>query len=307
MDKEPCKILIIVGPTASGKTALSLQLAKHYRGEVISADSRQVYTGLDIGTGKVTKTEMGKVPHHLIDVMKPQRVFSADTFVTQAVRTINAISKRGHLPIIAGGTGFYIDVLLGRVTLGDVPADHVLRKKLEQYSTEKLCATLQRKNPERYSVLRDKNELNNRVRLIRAIEIASRPQGEDSRQKALPTYNALMLGVTHPRATLRERINKRLSARIKRGMFKEMKRLHARGLSWRRMRELGLEYRYGAEYLTGSLTRTEVEIILQQKIWQYARRQLTYWKRNPHIQWFDPKDTQKIIKCVDAFLNEKHN
>lgn len=299
------KIVVIVGPTASGKTALSIHLAKRYSGEVISADSRQVYTGLDIGTGKVTKTEMGSIRHHVLDILPPQKVFSADAFVHHAVLAIESIARRNHLPIIAGGTGFYIDALLGRVVLGDVPANASLRQKLAGYTTEKLCALLSKKNMARYLELKQKNELNNRVRLIRAIEIASGAKITYKTDVVLPQYDALIIGVTHPRDTLRERINARLAARIKRGMFKEMERLHARGLSWKRMRELGLEYRYGAEYLTGSLTRLEVETILQQKIWQYARRQLTYWKRNQNIQWFHPSEIQKIDRLVKTFLNDK--
>ncbi len=306
MDNGRQKIVIIVGPTASGKTALSIHLAKHYNGEVISADSRQVYTGLDIGTGKVTKTEMGAIRHHLIDVLSPQRVFSADAFVQHATHAITSIASRNHLPIVAGGTGFYIDALLGRVSLGEVPANTTLRKRLERYTTEKLGALLLKKNPARYTVLQTKNELNNRVRLIRAIEIASSTQRHKPLPTTLPAYDALIIGVTHPRTILRERINARLSARIKRGMFKEMERLHARGLSWKRMRELGLEYRYGAEYLTHSLSRSEVEVILQQKIWQYARRQLTYWKRNNDIQWFHPSDIHSIEACVTAFMTRGH-
>ncbi len=299
----PRKVVVIVGPTASGKTALAVELSRMYSGEVISADSRQVYKGLNIGTGKVTQSEMKGVPHHLIDVASPRAVFSADMFVHKASAAIEQIYSRKHLPILAGGTGFYIDALMGRVILGAVSANPHLRSTLAGYTTEALWELLKRKDPKRYADIVQKGELNNRVRLIRAIEIAANPT-PPSRQKDIPRYNVLYIGVTHPRTALRERINMRLAARIKRGMFLEMKRLHARGLSWKRMRELGLEYRYGAEYLTGSLKRAEVETILQQKIWQYARRQETYWKRNAEIHWFHPSEIQKIRGLVADFLKD---
>jgi tRNA dimethylallyltransferase len=297
----PHKVVVIVGPTASGKTALAVELSRMYAGEVISADSRQVYRGLNIGTGKVTRSEMKGVPHHLIDVASPHTVFSADMFVQKASAAIEQICSRKHLPILAGGTGFYIDALMGKVTLGAVAANPHLRSTLARYTTEALWELLKQKDPKRYADISQKGELNNRVRLIRAIEIATTPT-QPPPQKDIPNYNVLYIGVTHPRTVLRERINTRLAARIKRGMFLEMKRLHAHGLTWKRMRELGLEYRYGAEYLTGALTRSEVETILQQKIWQYARRQETYWKRNTKIHWFHPSETQKIRGLVADFL-----
>src|SRR5580693_2616583 len=128
------KVLVIVGPTASGKSALAVALAKKFKGEIISADSRQVYRGLNIGTGKITKREMRGVPHHLLDVVSPKKIFTAHDFVTHARRAISNIAKRGKLPIIAGGTGFYIDALVGRIVLPDVPVDEKLRARLEKKS-----------------------------------------------------------------------------------------------------------------------------------------------------------------------------
>jgi tRNA dimethylallyltransferase len=297
------KVVVIVGPTASGKTALAVELSRTHDGEVISADSRQVYTGLNIGTGKVTRSEMKGVRHHLLDVANPRSVFSADMFVQKASTAIEQIYSRKHLPILAGGTGFYIDALMGRVALGAAPANPKLRSTLATHATAALWKLLQQKDPRRYADIVQKGELNNRVRLIRAIEIASAPAHTPApTQTNTQRYNVLYIGVTHPRDVLRKRINIRLAARIKRGMFLEMKRLHTKGLSWKRMRELGLEYRYGAEYLTGSLKRDEVETILQQKIWQYARRQATYWKRNTEIHWFHPSETKKISALVKNFL-----
>lgn len=301
MNKQ--KIIIIVGPTASGKTALSIRLAREYAGEVISADSRQVYKGLDIGTGKVTKQEMDGIPHHLIDVADPVDTFSADMFVRMARTAISTCKDHGHVPIIAGGTGFYIDALLGNVHLGGAPADKELRFRLSTWPTSDLCAHLQSLDERRYNSIVEKNETNNRVRLIRAIEIATHsPAHTTLHNKTDCPYDALWIGITHPREVLRERINIRLHERIENGMFDEMRRLHARGLTLKRMHELGLEYRYGAEYIQGNLSLEETERILQQKIWQYARRQTTYWKRNTHIRWFDVRDIQAISDTVRSFL-----
>lgn len=297
---EKQKVIVIVGPTASGKTALSIQLAKQYNGEVISADSRQVYIGLTIGTGKVTEEEMQGVRHHLLDVADPRTVFSADAFLHLASEALHDCYTRGVTPIIAGGTGFYIDALLGRTALGKAPADPTLRASLALYTTEELCELLGTLDARRYADIVAKHEVKNRVRLIRAIEIA---KGVEKSTHDAPTqqYDALFIGVTHPRDVLKERINTRLRERIAAGMFEEMGHLHERGLSWERMHELGLEYRYGAQFLQGELSIENVEKILQHKIWQYARRQLTYFKRNSDIRWFAPHD-ESISKYCATFL-----
>ncbi len=303
---ERPKVVVIVGPTASGKTALSIALSKTFNGEVISADSRQVYVGLDIGTGKVTKEEMSGVWHHLLDVADPRSVFSADAFVQYATRAIADCHARAVTPIIAGGTGFYIDALIGRITLGDVPADATLRASLSTYTPAELCTLLQECDPERYADIVRKNEVNNKVRLVRAIEIA-KGGGNPHTIASEGPYDTLIIGITHPRDVLRQRINQRLHERIEQGMFAEVQRLHNDGLSWERMDQLGLEYRYSAQYLQGNLTLEKTEEILQQKIWQYARRQLTYWKRNANIQWFKPDDTTAISLCVKNFLTNDTN
>lgn len=297
------KVLIIVGPTASGKTSLSIELAKKCNGEVISADSRQVYKGLDIGTGKVTKREMQGTPHYLLDVSSPKKQFTADAYVHQAREAIVDITARGKLPIVVGGTGFYIDALVGRMTLPDVPPNAALRKRLSTKSAAQLLALLKRRDPKRAAALSSPSERNNKVRLIRAIEIAT-ALGKVPTKKDRPVYDALWIGVRPSDTTLRKNIDIRLRERIKGGMVREATRLHAAGLSYKRMEELGLEYRSLARLLQKKITRTEMEKELQSDIWRYARKQIGYWKRNDAIKWFDPKKRSAISKVVREWLRD---
>jgi tRNA dimethylallyltransferase len=292
------QILIIVGPTASGKTALAIELAKKLDGEVISADSRQVYRGLDIGTGKVTKREMQGIPHHLLDVASPKKTFTADDFVTRANRAIKDIAKRGKLPIIAGGTGFYIDALVGRITLPDVPPDPALRKKLQPKTTEQLYALLGKKDPARAASMNTPSERNNKVRIIRALEVAEalgkNPRPSVQEQK----YDALWIGTNPPFTVLEQKIIKRLSQRLKIGMVAEAKRLHTGGLSYKRMEALGLEYRSLARFLQGRITRSEMQAELGRDIRRYAKHQLSYWKRNTEIKWIKPSQINAALRHI---------
>jgi len=187
---ERQKVLIIVGPTASGKSALAIEIAKKLSGEVISADSRQVYRGLDIGTGKVTKREMRGIPHHLLDVASPKRVLSAGDFVARASRAIADITARGKLPIVAGGTGFYIDALMRRVALGKAPPNPALRKKLAEKSATQLFALLKKRDPTRAASMDTPSERNNKLRLIRALEIAQRQSKEQRVRLATPAQSS---------------------------------------------------------------------------------------------------------------------
>jgi tRNA dimethylallyltransferase len=303
-------ILVIVGPTASGKTALAIALAKKYDGEVISADSRQVYRGLTIGTGKVTHEEMDGVPHHLLDVADPRRTYTAKKFMRDASKAILDIQKRGKLPIIAGGTGFYIDALFGRITLGLADPDQKLRALLEKKTTPQLHALLKKVDIRRFEDITAKNELNNRVRLIRAIEIAKDKKKEIRNKKKVKTMepfrNEIWIGIQVPREELRAKITKRLHERLNAGMIEEVEQLHKDGLSWKRMEALGLEYRFIARYLQKKLTRSEMETLLDTAIWQYARRQIAYWKRNKDIKWIAPTDIQTISKHVSSSVSKIH-
>jgi len=275
-------ILAIVGPTAVGKTAFGIEAALQQNGEIVSADSRQVYRGLDLGTGKVTLEEMRGVPHHLIDVCDPQVQFTVHDFVRLERAAIDDIAARNKLPIVVGGTGLYVDALLGRVPLDAPPVDPELRERLSHYSDDELRATLSARNPTLYA----QTDLANRRRVQRALEIAlseTVPVPVES-----PPYSVTWVGLTLPREALKERILKRLDERLALGMLDEARTLHAGGLSFERMENLGLEYRYLARHLSGKLSYEDMRAELGTAIFKYAKRQLTWFKRNPDIVWREP-------------------
>ncbi|HSE35644.1 MAG TPA: tRNA (adenosine(37)-N6)-dimethylallyltransferase MiaA [Candidatus Paceibacterota bacterium] len=295
------KIVVLLGQTASGKTALSIALAKRFGGEVISADSRQVYRGLDLGTGKVTKSEMARVPHHLLDVADPKRVYSVARFVRDADHAIQDILARGKLPIICGGTGFYIDALLSGAPLPDVAPNPELRTALKNRSTDYLAVMLDDLDPDRAATIDRKNP----VRLIRAIEIATALGKVPARPSAPARYATEKIGIAWPKDALAERIHMRLSARMRQGMLAEAKRLHAAGLSWRRMEDLGLEYRYMARHLRGDIDRATMLRELERAIVQYAKRQMTWFKRDHETHWLKPEDAiHDAEELVNKFLTQ---
>ena len=300
------KVLVIVGPTASGKSDLAVRLAKKFNGEIISADSRQVYKGLNIGTGKITRKEMQSIPHHLLDVADPKKQFSVNDFVTKATKAVTMIYHSDRLPIVVGGTGFYIDALSGRSGFPDVSPNKPLRKKLETKTAKELFRTLKKKDPRRAKNI----DANNKVRLIRALEIVAKI----GRVPLLtPSVNRNFVYIGLKPDNLDQKIYKRLQKR-KAGIIREAKKLHTEGLSYKRMFELGLEYRYASMYLEGKLTREEMIEKLFVAIRQYAKRQMTWFKRNKKIKWFTltcpelyrgsvverfkPKDYKKIEEYV---------
>ncbi len=293
------KVLVIVGPTSSGKSALAVRLARKFNGEVVSADSRQVYRGLTIGTGKITKKEMRGVPHHLLDIASPKRKFSADDYVKRARAAIKDISKRGKLPIVAGGTGFYIDSLVGRIVLPNVPPNPALRARHNKYATAHLLCLLKRTDPARAKTI----EPNNKRRIIRALEIAH-ALGKNPTPKTALEYDVLWLGIAPPIKELAKRIQFRLLARMRQGMVAEAKRLHAEGLSYKRMEELGLEYRSLARHLVGTIGRAQMTEELNRAISKYAVRQIRYWKRNKDIRWFKDAKAMGIQKTIQAWVSK---
>jgi tRNA dimethylallyltransferase len=293
------KVVVIVGPTASGKTSLSIELATRFHGEIVSADSRQVYRGLDLGTGKVTKEEMDGVPHHLIDVADPKVVYTASDFVRDGRKAIVGIHERGNLPIIAGGSFFYVDALLGRVTLPEVPPDETLRAELDAKSTPELYEMLAAHDTRRAESI-DKD---NRRRLIRAIEISGR-LGAVPLPRSEPLYDVLILGIDIEKEELHANIHARLIARIEAGMLEEVKRLHENGLSYDRLESLGLEYRYIARHLRGELPYCEMLTVLETKIRQFAKRQMTWLKRDAEIKWVDRSDKTSIENLIQKFLEK---
>ncbi len=297
--KNKPKIIVILGPTASGKSDLAVLLAKKIKGEVVSADSRQVYKGLDIGSGKITKKEMRGVPHHMLDVVNPKKTYSVHDFQKGAEETINKILQKGKVPIICGGTGFYIDSIAKGTILPEVKPDQGLREKVKGLSKEKLFEKLKKLDPKRAKEI----DPQNKVRLIRAIEIAT-ALGKVPKIKTDPKYDTFQIGILFNTEILRERINLRLQKRLKIGMIKEVENLHKNGLSWKRLEELGLEYRYIALYLQKKLTKEQMVTELQNKIYQYAKRQITWFKRDKSIVWVEKPEITKIKKITKEFLEK---
>lgn len=294
------RVIVVLGPTATGKSDLAVNLALAFNGEVISADSRQVYRGMDIGSGKITKAEMRGVPHHLLDVADPRtRTYNADDFRRDGAAAITDILSRGRLPIIAGGTGFYIDALVSGEVFPEVPPDQKLRDRLAKKSAAALMAEIKRLDPRRAKAL----DPLNKVRIIRAIEIA-RALGSVPKVKSRRLYDPLYIGLNLPVEKLRERIHLRLMNRMKSGkMVREVARLRADGMTWKRLFALGLEYRYVSLFLRGKLGKEEMLALLEREICQYARRQMQWFRRNAGIRWFETGEDAEVIREAKEFLS----
>jgi tRNA dimethylallyltransferase len=293
------KLIVVLGPTASGKSDLAVELAKKFNGEIISADSRQVYKGMDLGTGKITEKEMKGVTHHLLDVYSPKKVFTVAEYKKLADSAIQDILKRNKIPIICGGTGFYIDAVVSGQSFPEVLANPKLRKELESKSLEELQKTLKKIDSERFETVDTKNK----VRLVRAIEIATE-LGNVPKIKTENRYGALYIGINWPKEVLRERIYTRIISRISDGMIEEIERLHTEGLSWKRMFSLGLEYRHISLFLQGKLTKEEMIKTLHTKICQFAKRQITWFKRNKKIIWLEPEKPEEAEEAIRLFLKK---
>ncbi len=293
------KIIAVVGPTASGKSSLGIYLAQKIDGEIISADSRQVYKGLDIGTGKVTKKEMAGVKHHLLSVASPKKQFTVDDFVRLAKKAHADILQNDRMTIVVGGTGLYADMFLGRMTYPNVPPNPALRAQLEQKSVKQLFAQLQKIDPRRAANI----EPNHKRRLIRALEIAKAigKSPKKPRSDASMNYEVLWLGLSPAPEKLKNNIHMRLSARIGQGMVAEAKRLHKAGLSYKRMEALGLEYRSLAKLLKKEITPLQFKTELERAIWQYAKRQQRWFKRNKDIHWV--KSKSEALRLAKDFLS----
>ena len=290
------KVVAVVGTNASGKSALGIELAKKYNGEIISADSRQVFTGLDLGSGKVTPEEMQGVPHHLIDVREPNEFFSMADFQKMSYAAIEDIRARGRLPMIVGGTGLYVDSVLDGYMLSDKEPDLAYRAELEKLTTPELYDMLLKLMPEAQV------DRCNRNRVMRMIErIHDGDNAVPSKQKR---YESLRLGVSWPREVVNRRIDERLERRLKEGMIEEVQGLMDRGATTEFLLGLGLEYRFITQYLLGEMGREEMLEKLAIAIKQFAKRQMTWFRRNPDIIWLDMAGDYMSQACeaVEAFL-----
>ncbi len=272
------KVIAVVGPTASGKTAFAVDLAEKIGGEIISADSRLVYKGFDIGTAKPTLDERKGIPHYMIDIAEPEVDYSAGLYVHEAKRIIENIQSRGKVPIIAGGTGLYINILLMNYDLPKVEPDYELREALKR--EEDLPAILAELDPETAQLI-DKND---RKKLIRAIEIVKTTGKPIQRRKNNPEYEIEWIGLNYPRDVLYDRINRRVDLMFEAGLIDETKNLlQKHGRIPNLLYTIG--YQEVIQYLDGLLTLDEAVDKLKQNTRRYAKRQLTWFRKNPAINW----------------------
>lgn len=294
------KLIVILGPTACGKSGLGIALARRYNGEVVSADSRQVYRGLDLGTGKVTAEEMAGVPHHLLDVADPGEQYSVARFQAEAYAAIDDILARGRLPFLVGGTGLYVRSVAEGYVFHAAPPDPALRARLEGLPIEELRQALTDAGVEL-----DADCYHNRPRLVRLLE--KHLNGEDPHAEAerQPRYEVLTLGVGYPRETVCQRIDDRLIARLDAGMVEEVAALRKNGVSDDFLEGLGLEYRYILRHLTGAIP-TEEQLIdqLGQAIKRFAKRQVSWFKKDRDVHWLDMEGdpVREAAELIEAFL-----
>lgn len=292
------KLIAIVGTTASGKSSLGIDLAKHYNGEIISADSRQVYRHLDLGTGKVTKEEMAEVKHHLIDILDLNQPFSVAHFQKLAYEVIDDVLKRGHLPFLVGGTGLYTRAVVEGYNLSDVPPDAEQRKMLESLDREELCSRLE-KLGEKVS---DDEPARRLIRRLEKLE-----KGVKSENLSQPRYDVLQLGLTFDREELYSRIGIRLDQRIKEGMIDEVREVVKLGATPEFLEGLGLEYRLTYRYITGKYKSfEEYREDLFKQIRHFAKRQMTWFRKEKDIVWLNSKGDylKEAITLIDDFLKK---
>ena len=310
MDKQ--KMILLTGPTAVGKTELSIALAKKYNGEIISADSMQVYRHMDIGTAKIRPEEMQSVPHYLIDCLEPDEEFHVMRFQQMAKEALKNIYAAGHLPIIVGGTGFYIQALLYDISFGEEDGAAKTREKWEQYAKERgvdaLHEELQKVDPKSA----EKIHKNNVKRVVRALQFYEdfgkkiSEHNEQEMQKTSP-YDFRYFVLTNDRAVLYDRINRRVDQMIEDGLVEEVRRLKEMGYTKELVSMQGLGYKEILAYLDGQTTLNEAVAILKRDTRHFAKRQLTWFKRERDVIWLDKQiypDTNALLAQIDTYLTE---
>jgi len=318
LEEQKGKVVVILGPTSSGKSEVAIKLAQKFNGEIISADSRQIYRGMNLGTGKVEPDRTGEIPkefaknklssrshpffsegirHHMIDIVSPKNEYSVAKYRKKTQKIIQDILERNKLPIICGGTGFWIKAITDDIDFPEVKPNKKLRVRLEKLNTDNLYKKLSKLDPERAKNI-DKY---NKVRLVRAIEICKKLGTVPKIKRNVNTNDFLQIGLDLPKEKLHENIQKRLTTRFKKGMIKEVSDLHFEtGVSWKKLEIFGLEYRYISKFLQGKLSEDEMKEKLFQESKAYAKRQITWFRKDSRILWL--KNYQAIKKSVPKFL-----
>ena len=308
MDAKKQKVVVIAGPTASGKSGLAVELALLVQGEIVNADSMQVYRYMDVGTAKPSPWERRKVPHHLLDVVDPDEQFNAAIYRSLAVPVIGDLLSRGKVCFVAGGTGLYIKTLLGGL-LHCPPADHVLRQELRERAEAQGLDAMYRRLEELDPLSAKKIHAHDKVRVLRALEIielTKKPlsalvQGHGFQDTA---FQALKICLQIDREELYHRINQRSLLMVERGLVEETKDLLARGYSpdLKPMKALG--YRHAMRYLEGRYDQEEMVRQLQLDTRRYAKRQMTWFRADPSIRWIDPQRKEHLVETITSFVHE---
>ena len=311
-EKKP--LVILTGPTAVGKTALSIKLASEIGGEIISADSMQVYRQMDIGSAKIKPEEMGGIPHHLIDILEPEEEFNVCLFEKLALEAMEQIYERGHIPVVVGGTGFYIQALLYQIDFTEEETDTAYRDKLWQLGEEKgnhyLHELLRKVDPESAEEIHE----NNRKRVIRALEFyenCGKPistHNKEQRQKT-SAYNSCYFVLTDDRKKLYERIESRVDQMLSKGLVVEVRTLKERGCNASMVSMQGLGYKEILEYLDGRCSLLEAVEKIKKETRHYAKRQLTWFRREKDVIWIDKQafayDEDAVLSCILENLRKK--
>ena len=304
-------LIILTGPTAVGKTELSIALAKAVNGEIISADSMQVYKYMDIGTAKISPEEMQGVPHHLIDILEPDTAFNVTMFQKLAREALQGIYERGKIPVVVGGTGFYIQALLYDIDFSEETGDMSVRKTLERLAAERgpeyLHEALAKVDPESAEQI----HANNVKRVIRALEYY-RMHGEkislhneNERQKKSP-YDFFYFVLTHDRQVLYDRIEKRIDLMVRQGLIEEVRGLMERGYDRSLVSMQGLGYKEIIPYLNGEYTLDEAIYVLKRDTRHFAKRQLTWFRRERDVQWLDKSRMSSENEILNEILSRIH-
>ncbi|HNW85872.1 MAG TPA: tRNA (adenosine(37)-N6)-dimethylallyltransferase MiaA [Candidatus Limiplasma sp.] len=309
MQKTP--VLCIVGPTASGKTALAVQVAQALGGEIISMDSMQIYRRMDIGTAKPTLEERGNIPHHLIDILEPTEPFTVAEYAAQAEAEIQAVNARGSLPILAGGTGFYLRALTDGLSLGGVKSDPALRDSLRRIAAEpggirRLHDRLRAVDPISAEKLHE-NDVQRVSRALEVFELTGKPFSAQEQVMADRPFQFCLLGATMERALLYQRVNERVDRMLRQGLLREIQSLLDAGVPAQAQSMQGIGYKELTPALLKRVPLSDAVTALKQNTRHYAKRQWTWFRANPEVQWLDmtqPESVQQALRVAGAFWKE---